>query len=100
MRALYARRQQILLKSAQEHLADIMQVSPSDAGMHLVGWLPKTVDDIALSAQAARYRIYIIPLSPFYLSRPARKALLLGYTGTPTDQIPSRIRQLATALKS
>src|SRR5205814_125446 len=44
-RSLYAERQEILLESiaADRLLADLLQVSASEAGMHLVAWLPDAI---------------------------------------------------------
>jgi GntR family transcriptional regulator/MocR family aminotransferase len=45
-------RQNILTAAAQRELEGLMEVAPADAGMHLVGWLPKNVNDKAASEKA------------------------------------------------
>jgi GntR family transcriptional regulator/MocR family aminotransferase len=44
MRALYAERQQTLLKAGLSELNDLLEIEPSEAGMHLIGWLPEGVE--------------------------------------------------------
>src|SRR5207245_851758 len=41
MRTLYEERQAILVAAARRELEGLIEVAPADAGMHLVGWLPK-----------------------------------------------------------
>jgi GntR family transcriptional regulator/MocR family aminotransferase len=64
MRALYAHRQQALVDAAQRELGGLLHVPSTDAGMHLVGWLPEGVDDEAVSRRDASqgYRSPVISL--------------------------------------
>ena len=39
MRRLYAERQEVLVDAVRRHLGHRLQVTPSAAGMHLLGWL-------------------------------------------------------------
>ena len=45
MRILYKERQEILVAAARRELEGLIEVAPAEAGMHLVGWLPKYVND-------------------------------------------------------
>ena len=39
-RALYAERQAALVRAVRRTLGGLLEVTPAEAGMHLVGWLP------------------------------------------------------------
>jgi GntR family transcriptional regulator / MocR family aminotransferase len=63
MRLLYAERQAALVEAASQQLSDLLEVEPSDAGMHLVGWLTEGVDDQKVAAVAAVHRLEPQPIS-------------------------------------
>jgi GntR family transcriptional regulator/MocR family aminotransferase len=98
MRALYEERQYILVAAAQRELEGLLEVAPAEAGMHLVGWLPKNVDDKTASEQASRYGVEAAPLSAYSANKLARGGLVLGYTGVNSKQIKDGVKRLARAL--
>jgi GntR family transcriptional regulator/MocR family aminotransferase len=77
MRRLYAERQAALVEAARP-LSDWLDVRPSEAGMHLLGWLPGGSDDQAIAQLAARHRVITHPLSRHCLEPSEERALLLG----------------------
>lgn len=99
MRTLYAARQNALLDAINEELDDFIDINPSNAGLHLVGRLPKEVDDRAVSDRLAEHDIIALPLS-FYAERSLdRGGLLLGYAAVPEDTIRSKVRRMAKILE-
>jgi GntR family transcriptional regulator/MocR family aminotransferase len=68
--------------------------------MHLVGWLPKGVDDVEAARRAGAEGVIARPLSVHCLERPTRPGLLLGYAGTPEREIDRGVEQLARALSA
>jgi GntR family transcriptional regulator/MocR family aminotransferase len=101
VRALYAERQAMLLDAAGETLHDLLTLAPDAAGLHLVGWLPPTVSDVAAAAAAEAEGVEVLALSRCTLapsSSPRRGALLLSYAGFDGDAIRSGIRLLRRAL--
>jgi GntR family transcriptional regulator/MocR family aminotransferase len=100
MRALYAHRHATFIEAARRDLSGLLEVTPQDAGMHLVGWLPLGVDDAAASRSVFEHGLEAPPLSAYALERPARGGLLLGFTGTGTREIREGVRQLAQALRT
>jgi GntR family transcriptional regulator/MocR family aminotransferase len=100
MRTLYAARQARLVRAAQRHLGGLLDIAPSEAGMHLVGWLPKGVDDVEAARRAGAEGVIARPLSVHCLERPTRPGLLLGYAGTPEREIDRGVEQLARALSA
>lgn len=100
MRLLYAERQAALVEAASEHLAGLLEVSPSDAGMHLIGWLPQGVNDRSVSAEAATAGLEAPALSPYSRHPLSRGGLLLGYTAFTPDQIRKAVRALSLILEA
>lgn len=100
MRTLYAKRQAILVRAAASELAGLIEVRPSEAGMHLLGWLPEGIDDLAASRQAASFGLEARPLSLYSICRPQRGGLALGYTCVSELEIREGVRRLAAALRS
>lgn len=98
MRVLYEERQNILVAAAKRELSGLLDVSPAQAGMHLVGWLPKNTSDKVASESAARHRVKAAPLSAYSLELLPRGGLVLGYTGLNARQIKDGVRRLAQAL--
>ena len=98
MRTLYQERQSALVEAAGRELAGLLEVRPSDGGMHLVGWLPGGVDDVKAAARAAAHGVYVRPLSACSVRKLARGGLILGYAALTVSQIRQGVRDLARAL--
>lgn len=99
MRMLYAHRQTVLLDALSKHLGDIIDPAPSNAGLHLVGYLPEGVDDQAVADRLSDHGVIALPLS-FYTTRSLdRGGLLLGYAAVPEDEIQKKVRLMADILE-
>ncbi len=100
MRTLYATRQDTLLNAIEDELGDVIDISSSNAGLHLVGRLPQAVDDRAVSDHLADHGIIALPLS-FYSNRSLdRGGLLLGYGCTSEEEIYEGVQRMSAALDS
>ncbi len=114
MRLVYAQRQAALVAAASAHLAQWVDVRPSPAGMHLVGWLrgevaQKDLTDQLLSDIALAAGVVTTPLSAYRLDQGARDiasartadgALLFGYSAFTEAAIWNGARQLEQALSA
>jgi GntR family transcriptional regulator/MocR family aminotransferase len=98
MRNLYAGRQSLLLETARAELSDLLEIQESEAGMHLVGWLPPGVSDTEAARAASVRNVIALPLSAFSLKPVTRGALMLGYTAFDDREIRAGVRRLKTAL--
>jgi GntR family transcriptional regulator/MocR family aminotransferase len=98
MRKLYAERQHVLLKAVRKESKGLLEMKPSDAGMHLIGWLPEGVDDRWAAQKALTGGVEVTPLSAYCLEPIGRGALRLGYTGYTAEEIWRAVRQLAKIL--
>ncbi|MEP7189771.1 MAG: PLP-dependent aminotransferase family protein [Roseiflexaceae bacterium] len=99
-RILYAERQVILLEAAARELGGLLEIGPAQAGMHLIGYLPKGVDDQAASRAAAALGVDTPALSSYALMPQPRGGLLLGYTAFTQSEIIQGVCRLARALHS
>jgi GntR family transcriptional regulator/MocR family aminotransferase len=97
-RVLYAERQATLLKAAGSALNGLLEISPAEAGMHLVGFLPEGIDDRAVSRQASAYGVDAPPLSSYAIAPLPRGGLLLGYAAFGADEIIRGVERLAAAV--
>ena len=68
--------------------------------MHLVGWLPQGMDDVAASRSCFEHGVEAPALSAYALEPMPRGGLLLGFTATGTREIRDGIRRLGQALRS
>src|SRR5215813_13784839 len=98
MRKLYGSRQSFLLEVARAELSGLLEIQQSEAGMHLIGWLPPEVNDTDAARAASRHNVQALPLSAFGLKRSTGGALMLGYTAFNEREIRAGVGRLKTAL--
>ncbi|MEM9776021.1 MAG: PLP-dependent aminotransferase family protein [Chloroflexota bacterium] len=99
MRTLYEERQNILVNRARIYLKNLIEIEPSEVGLHLVGWLPPGVDDRAVSDQLLDDGIYAPPLSYFSLEPLEQGGLVIGYAAVDEHEIVSAVRQMGSSLQ-
>lgn len=100
MRTLYASRQSILLKAIDQNLSNLIEIEASDAGLHLVGWLPNDVDDQVISKRLENAGIVAPPLSYYSQRKKERGGLLLGYASVSEEEILDGVSRMTETLKS
>jgi GntR family transcriptional regulator/MocR family aminotransferase len=98
MRAIYGKRQELLVTAARCELEGRIEIEPSEGGMHLLGWLPDGMDDVFISRKAAAHGVDASPLSNYSYATRERGALLLGFAGINEKEIQDGVRRLAKAL--
>ncbi|MBI5931122.1 MAG: PLP-dependent aminotransferase family protein [Chloroflexi bacterium] len=100
MRKLYAERRDVFMEEAAHYLEGFLEFGPSDAGMHVTGWLPSGVDDKEVWEAAAAHGLRIPPASTFYIGNTTpRHGLLLGFSPVTPDEIRAALPSLAQALE-
>ncbi len=99
MRAVYAARQAALLTYAHDHLSEWLDVSPSAAGLHLIGWIRDRGTSAAqIIERAAGVGVELRALSHYTQRVPKRDAILLGYAAFAPAAMEAAARRLSTAL--
>jgi GntR family transcriptional regulator/MocR family aminotransferase len=99
MRTLYVERQGALVEAAQTHLAGLLDLSPTEAGLHMMGWLPEGSDDEAVARHLLTQGIDAPPLASYSLDLCHRPGLVLGYAGLRPGEIRRGVREMGQALR-
>ena len=98
MRVAYGERQSLLIDSLRKHASGLLEVQPSEAGMHLLAWLPDGMDDMTTSRNLWAAGVETVPLS-IYCSIPyPRQGLLLGFAGVRPEEIDPNIERLTRTI--
>src|ERR1700722_9583290 len=96
MRLLYSERRTALVQSIREQFGPELEIHGTQAGMHLAVTLPSGYSDREIALRAAGKGLWLWPLSPSYLSKPARDGFILGFGNTPAEDMPRTVAQLRT----
>jgi GntR family transcriptional regulator/MocR family aminotransferase len=99
MRALYAGRQDALVRAVQRELGGVLDIQSAEAGLHVVGWLPPGMDDARVAQAALKRGIEAPPLSRYAMTALPRGGLMLGFAGLNERQIRDGVRQLRGAFE-
>ncbi|RWM22114.1 PLP-dependent aminotransferase family protein, partial [Mesorhizobium sp.] len=99
MRRIYAQRRQLFRDIVTERLRDEITLSPTEAGIQVVGYLREGIDDIKVSQAAARRAINVSPLSKYFQNTAATQGLVLGYAACDAAQTREGVERLAQAIR-
>jgi GntR family transcriptional regulator / MocR family aminotransferase len=98
--ALKARRA-ALLAGIKRHTGNHVQLADSGAGMHVVAWLPRLthaqVERLIENARARGLGLYSI--NPYYMRKPSRPGLMLGYADLPPADLEAAMALLGRCLR-
>jgi len=94
MRKIYDERRRFI-GSALSAASDAFRVRDSRAGLHFVVDLPNNIRDAQVSERAERQGIVVPPLSLYYLGKPTRNGLVVGFAATSI----ARARDAVAVLK-
>jgi GntR family transcriptional regulator/MocR family aminotransferase len=99
MRETYRERQAVLVEEAARRLGGLLEVAPTDTGLHVVGWLRRGLSDRDAQARAAGAGIDALAVSRFGRVAGGRAGLVLGYAATSPAEIRAGVTRLARALE-
>jgi GntR family transcriptional regulator/MocR family aminotransferase len=99
MRKLYAERRESLVDAASEHLRGLLDLEGTEAGMHVVGRLPRGIDDMHVARDLAEQGLATLPLSMYSMAPLDRGGLLLGFAAHRPASIRHGVVQLASSLE-
>jgi GntR family transcriptional regulator/MocR family aminotransferase len=100
MREVYAERLSVLLESARQRLAGLLEISNIEAGLQTVGWLKRGLGGESARNAAAKREVEVIPLSWYSRGRMAREGLQLGFAALDAREIRRGVQELAIALEA
>ena len=93
-----ASRRKVLLASIGTHLGERVEVTGDGAGAHIVLWPHGRVSEQSIINNAASRGVGVYSISPYYLRKPPRAGILLGYSRLREGQIREGIRRLAEVI--
>jgi GntR family transcriptional regulator/MocR family aminotransferase len=98
MRLIYAERHSALRQALHEELDGYLNVSPTRAGMNVIGWLPPGKDDRDAKQAIQDQGVMSFPISYYYTEQTPRSGLFLGFCCTPPEKMLSSVQKMAKAL--
>jgi GntR family transcriptional regulator / MocR family aminotransferase len=99
MRQIYADRLSVLLESARQELAGLLEISGVEAGLQTVGWLCGKIKAASATKAAALRGVEVVPLNAYHHGRMAREGLQLGFAAVDAREIRRGAHELAIALE-
>lgn len=87
-----------LLEALHEHMGDRVEVTGDGAGAHIVIWPRKRISEEAAVTAAASRGVGIYGVGRYFLKRPSRPGILLGYPRLREAEIREGVRRLAEVL--
>jgi GntR family transcriptional regulator / MocR family aminotransferase len=99
MRQIYAERLSVLLESARQELAGLLEISGVEAGLQTVGWLCGKIKAASATKAAALRGVEVVPLNAYHHGRMAREGLQLGFAAVDAKEIRRGAHELAIALE-
>jgi len=100
MRKIYEERFTILLTSAQEYLAEYLEIATIEAGLQTIGRLHVGISAEAVAQRAARLDIDVVPLSRYCHSASIPEALQIGFAAVHENEIQRGVLKLASVFAS
>jgi len=100
MRELYAERLSILLESAREKLAGLLELPDVEAGLRTVGWLQQGIPAEQAARAAAKRDVEVVPLRRYAHGRIRREGLVLGFAAVDAWEIRRGVEELVRALEA
>ena len=87
---------------AERAAGDAVEVADSNAGMHLLAWLPRLrhAQVRELIERASTRGLGLYPIAPYYLAPQARQGLLLGYADLPAADLDAAMRIFGDCLRA
>jgi len=100
MRLLYQERRDALIGALSQDLGDLLEIGASEAGMHLVAWLPAGMSAQTVAQQASTYSLRLLPVIASDPQESRREGLLLGFASDSPDELRAGVRALAGVLRA
>lgn len=98
MRELYAQRQHVMIDALSRASGGLLQLAPSEHGMHLVHELPPGRSDLPFSRSAAEAGVFVAPLSRYAIES-KRTGFIFGYAGYEPAALRAAARKLGPLLR-
>jgi GntR family transcriptional regulator / MocR family aminotransferase len=94
LRRRNAARRAALLQAIREFLGDRVEITGDGAGAHVVMWPDKRLSEDTIITRAAAQGVGVYGISQYFLKRPPRTGIMLGYSRMKEEEIREGIRRL------
>lgn len=94
MRVLYRERRNALVEGTRKELGQTVEILGGEAGLHLTITLPAGIREVEIAVRAARQKLWLWPLSHYYMGKGSRPGFVLGFGSTAVKEIPAAVRKL------
>lgn len=99
MREIYAERHQVLCDAASESLSGLLEIVPTDTGLHTIGKLPAGQSESEIAAAALEKDIVVTPIERYCIAPTEHRGLVLGFSGIKPTAIVDGVGVLARVLE-
>jgi GntR family transcriptional regulator/MocR family aminotransferase len=93
-----AQRRQAMLEGIEKYVGDRVEMTGEGAGAHIVLWPKRRVSEATVVANAAARGVGVYGISPYFVSRPSRPGIVLGYSRMRETEIREGLRRLGGVL--
>ena len=98
MRQTYQERHDALVHAASRHLKGLLDVVPTDSGLHTVGYLARALHEVDVSQDAERRGIAASPIGRFAIAPVVVNGLVLGFGSVAPKAIEAGVKVLASVI--
>ncbi|MFO1311055.1 MAG: PLP-dependent aminotransferase family protein [Burkholderiales bacterium] len=98
MRRIYAERHDALVAASRAKLAGLLDVVPTQSGLHTVGHLARGLVETSVAEAARERAVTVSPLGRYALAKGPSRGLVLGFGGVPPKDIDAGVDVLAQVL--
>jgi GntR family transcriptional regulator/MocR family aminotransferase len=100
LRRIYAERRAALITALHKHVSGNFDYSDQPMGLHVMGYLPPTIDEKQLVKSLTDAGIFMLPGAPFHLQPDPSPSLLLGFNNIPVEQIEAGVALFGRILRT
>jgi len=93
-----ASRREALLDAIEKHLRDRVEVTGDGAGAHIVLWPHQRISEVAVIEAAAKRGVRVYGISGYYVKKPSRTGIILGYSRLTEREIREGVRRLGEVM--
>ncbi|SDR43251.1 transcriptional regulator, GntR family [Rhizobiales bacterium GAS113] len=98
MRRIYEERHSALCEAAKRDLDGLLDVVPTESGLHTIGHLRGSLSEIAVARAAAERGIVVSPIARFSIEPTKVKGLVLGFGAIAPPAVRSGVAVLSEVL--
>ncbi len=99
MRRIYKERHDVLLEAAGRELEGLLDLVPTETGLHTIGRLPPALSEEAVAEAAQQRQVTVAPIGRFRIAPADAHGLVLGFSGVRPPEIREAVAALAEVLR-